>query len=499
MGQHFFDNPLPDCGSFVTLPHIFYFILIMSSSQRISHCIYGMSVFGIVYSLMNIYTHKLNEIYTIPSILFDIDYHIPFVPPTILLYSLSMVWFIGSFFIIPIKELSRLTHKIILAILISGLIFYYAPLQFYFKRENFDYFYLNWQPFYAILNAIDKPFNQSPSLHIVFSILIAYALKNKLSQYALLWQILFYILSFLIAVSTLFTWQHHLIDIVTGIICALIVIVIEHKLNKAYHQKIFQSIIKYLTIAIVGFLVLATVPTLLNLSHIIVWIIKLLAYYWLFSFLLLSFLYLNQNKIRHKTLKVFFYKNKNGQLSFLSHLLFMPLIVIYQIMLKLALKYQFWQQQTTPIGFSDYQNIEIIAMGKPSKQILTNIAKKYDKIIYIDMSVELSAPSFYHHITYLYCPMLDLMPLDNTQYDRILTYMTHIQKLIEQNSNQRLLIICQCVMGRSRSVAMMGCILAYFNAYTMDKVLSILNTHCPNHLATPYLDKVVIHRLANQG
>lgn len=485
---------------FDTLIHIFCIGINMSINYpRILHCIYGLSIFGIGYSLTNSYANHINKYNAISSILFLLDYHIPFIAPTILFYSLSMVWFVGVFFIIPIQDLSRLTNKIILAILISGIVFYYFPLQFSFKRESFEYFSLNWQSFYAILNAIDKPFNQSPSLHIVFAILIAYSLKNKLSQYALLWQILFYILSFLIAISTLFTWQHHLIDIVTGIICALIVIVIEHQLNKAYHQKIIQSIIKYLTIAIVGFLVLATVPTLLNLSHIIVAITKFIAYYWLFSFLLLSFLYLNQNKIRHKTLKVFFYKNKNGQLSFLSHLLFMPLIVIYQIMLKLALKYQFWQQQTTPIGFSDYQNIEIIAMGKPSKQILTNIAKNYDKILYIDMSVELSAPSFYDNTDYLYCPMLDLMPLDNTQYDRILTYMTHIQQLIEQNTNQRLLIVCQCVMGRSRSVAMMGCILGYFNHWSFDKVISILNYHCPNHLATPYLDKGVIHRLANKG
>lgn len=484
---------------FDTLIHIFCIGINMSMNYpRILHCLYGLSIFGIGYSLTNFYTNHINKYNAVSSILFSIDYHTPFIPPTILFYALSMVWFIGAFFIIPIQELPRLTHKIILAVLIACLAFYYFPLQFYFARNEFNYL-IDWQPFYAILNAIDKPFNQSPSLHIVFSILISYVLKNKLSTYPIIWQILFYALSFLIAISTLFTWQHHWIDVMTGVICSLFVIVIEDQLNKAYHQKIVQSIIKYFAIAVVGFLILATVPTLLNLSHIIVAITKFIAYYWLFSFLLLSFLYINQNNIRHKTLSLFFNKNKKGQLSYLSYLLFIPLIGLYYIMLKLALRYQFWQQQTTPIGFSDYQNIEIIAMGKPSKQILTNIAKNYDKILYIDMSVELSAPSFYDNTDYLYCPMLDLMVFDKTQYDRIVTYIIYIKKIMAQNRNKRLLIICQCIMGRSRSVAMMGCILAYFNAYTMDNILSILNTHCPNHLATPYLDKSVIHRLANKG
>lgn len=467
--------------------------------KRICHCLYALCLFGIGYSLMNFYTNHLNKYNAISSILFSIDYHTPFIAPMIVFYALSMVWFIGSFFIVSINELPRLTQKIILSVLIACLVFYYFPLQFSFVRNEFNYF-IDWQPFYDILNVIDKPFNQSPSLHIIFSILIAYVLKNKLSTYPIIWQILFYALSFLIAISTLFTWQHHWIDVITGVICALFVIVIEHQLNKSYHQKIAQSIIKYLTIAVVVFLILVTAPTLLHLSDMVVLIIKGLAYYWLFSFLLLSLLYLNQNSIRHKTLSLFFNKNKKGQLSCLSYLLFMPLIGIYRIMLKMALNYQFWQIQKTPICFNvNHQKIDMIATGKPTNHILKNIASNYDKVICVDMSVELSSPSFCQNIDYLYCPMLDLMPLDNTQYDRILDYMTTIQQLIKQNANQRLLIICQCIMGRSRSVAMMGCILAYFNAYTMDNILSILNTHCPNHLATPYLDKSVIHRLANKG
>lgn len=468
--------------------------------QRVIYCFCGLLIFGMGYSLLNAYTNALNQISQIPSILFDFDYYIPFIPMMIVFYSLSIVWFIGSFFVIPIKELPRLAYKIILASLISCLVFYYFPLHFDFQRNNFNYLNINWQAVYYILYIFDKPFNQSPSLHIVFVILIAHSLRHKIKQYHSILQIIFYVFSFLIAISTLLTWQHHFIDIITGIICAMSVIFIENKLYINYHQKIIQSIIKYLVISILGFLMIVTIPVIFNFPMIFQAIMKYISYYWLFSFLLLCVIYIIQNKIHHKTLKLLFNKNHQGRFYFYSIILFMPLIIIYQLMLLIALRFDFWQYQKLPIllNYND-KKIAILATGKPSKKVFKKMIKNYDKIIYIDTCVEIQNCIVDSNVVYFYCPMLDLMVFDSTQYQRILDYMIMIRKEIEQSLNNRILIICQCAMGRSRSVAMMGCLLAYFNHLTFDELILILDKHCQNHLAKPYLGQSVIDNLAIQG
>lgn len=67
---------------------------------------------------------------------------------------------------------------------------------------------------FDILMGFDKPFNQAPSLHIVpLMILWDFYRRHVPSSYR--WIIDLW--SLLIGVSVLTTWQHHFIDIPTGI------------------------------------------------------------------------------------------------------------------------------------------------------------------------------------------------------------------------------------------------------------------------------------------
>ncbi len=112
------------------------------------------------------------------------------------------------------EELRVLSRRVIAAILIAGLCFLLFPLRFAFPRPHasgllggiFDWF-----------RGMDSPFNLLPSLHAALLLLLVdlYArnLRGVLFFAAMLW-------FFLIGLSPLLTYQHHVIDIVGGFVLA---------------------------------------------------------------------------------------------------------------------------------------------------------------------------------------------------------------------------------------------------------------------------------------
>ncbi len=112
------------------------------------------------------------------------------------------------------EELRTFSRRVIAAILIAGLCFLLFPLRFAFPRPHasgllgtiFDWF-----------RGIDSPFNLLPSLHAALLLLLVdlYAknLRGVFFFAAMAW-------FFLIGLSPLLTYQHHVIDIVGGFVLA---------------------------------------------------------------------------------------------------------------------------------------------------------------------------------------------------------------------------------------------------------------------------------------
>ncbi len=71
---------------------------------------------------------------------------------------------------------------------------------------------------FAVLGGFDKPFNQAPSLHIALLVVIWDHLRGRLPRKA---RLLWHLWCLLIGVSVLTTWQHHVIDIPTGMLLGL--------------------------------------------------------------------------------------------------------------------------------------------------------------------------------------------------------------------------------------------------------------------------------------
>ncbi len=153
-----------------------------------------------------------------PSLFMDWETDIPFVPMFIVPYMSSDILFCIAF-LLPYTRfgLRVLAARVLSIILLSVLLFVLLPLQFGFEKPEITEF----EFLFTLLKA-DLPFNQLPSLHISFAIILWSSMRKKIpSQIARgllagwLW---------LIVLATLLVYQHHFIDIPTGILTGLIVI-----------------------------------------------------------------------------------------------------------------------------------------------------------------------------------------------------------------------------------------------------------------------------------
>lgn len=146
------------------------------------------------------------------AIVFDWERHIPFVPWTIVPYwSIDLLYGISLFLFATRRELDTHARRLLAAQIIAVLCFLLFPLRFSFERGAAD------GPFSWMFDALavfDRPFNQAPSLHIALLVILWVAYLRVLPR---AWHGVVHVVAVLIAASTLTTWQHHFIDLPTGL------------------------------------------------------------------------------------------------------------------------------------------------------------------------------------------------------------------------------------------------------------------------------------------
>lgn len=169
----------------------------------------GLSVlFLVVYGWTNWFTaHRSN----VPSLFFEWERLIPFVPLMIVPYmSIDLLFVAAPFLCRDNRELATFSKRIAAAILIGGVCFLFFPLRFAFERPHAD----GWiGAFFDWFRGMDQPYNLLPSLHIALrTILVEFYARHTrglLRQASNVWFIL-------IALSAVLTYQHHVMDVVAG-------------------------------------------------------------------------------------------------------------------------------------------------------------------------------------------------------------------------------------------------------------------------------------------
>ncbi len=149
---------------------------------------------------------------------FSWELSIPFLKWMIIPYHSFNLLFLIPFLLLPKIPIKILSTSSAICTVIAGASFILFPSQIGFHRIIPDGFTA---PLYKYLFTFDNTTNLVPSLHVTYVTLyfvscVGY-LKRKLTK------ILFGLTSLLIISSTLFTHQHHLLDIISGIILAFTV------------------------------------------------------------------------------------------------------------------------------------------------------------------------------------------------------------------------------------------------------------------------------------
>ena len=147
----------------------------------------------------------------VPTVMFAWERYIPFVPAMIVPYMSIDLLFAASFFLCATRaELNAHVKRIVFAIVIACACFLLFPLQMGYARPPMTGFWAAW---YAPLDALDRPYNLAPSLHLALrTILWVIYIRHTRGVLQLAtkgWLLL-------IGLSTLLTYQHHVFDLVTG-------------------------------------------------------------------------------------------------------------------------------------------------------------------------------------------------------------------------------------------------------------------------------------------
>lgn len=190
-------------------------------STKESWKVYGYWAFWVGVAFFSVYPtcNWLTSQRTVAYPLFlDAELYIPLVPEFFWLYVSMYVLFLLPPFFLNSVQLKLLGKQLVMATITSGVIFILVPTKLGFERINpEDQFY---SPLYAQLFIVDLPHNLVPSLHVVFSAIIIFALLEGINNFGS--RLFLWIWLILLCLSTILVHQHHLLDVITGLLIAIL-------------------------------------------------------------------------------------------------------------------------------------------------------------------------------------------------------------------------------------------------------------------------------------
>lgn len=148
----------------------------------------------------------------VPGLYFQWELRFPFVAVMIIPYLSEDVFFFFSPFVCRTREeMRRHGVRLILAVTIAAFFFLLFPLKIGWPQ---DAVHGPNSLLFALLRALDRPYNLAPSLHLAVLVLLwrvyCRPARGLLKIAIQAWLVL-------IGVSTVLTHQHHLFDVITGL------------------------------------------------------------------------------------------------------------------------------------------------------------------------------------------------------------------------------------------------------------------------------------------
>ena len=166
--------------------------------------------FFISYGLANWYASEQADV---PALVFDWERAIPFWAWTIVPYwSIDLLYGLSLFVCTTRRELDTHAKRLLTAQVVAIAWFVALPHRFSFERPASDGLF---GAMFDALMGFDRPFNQIPSLHIALAVILWALYARKLAGPARVLADAWFVM---IGASVLTTFQHHFIDIPTGLV-----------------------------------------------------------------------------------------------------------------------------------------------------------------------------------------------------------------------------------------------------------------------------------------
>ncbi|MGI0115554.1 dual specificity protein phosphatase family protein [Zooshikella sp. RANM57] len=384
---------------------------------------------------------------------------IPVIPWMIIPYwSIDLFFALSLFCCKSTQALAVLTRRLGFAILVAVLCFLIYPLQFAFSRPEVNGLLGD---LFNLLYAFDQPYNQAPSLHIALLVILwlhYLPLCNRLFKFII------HIWFSLIIVSVLFTYQHHFIDIPTGLALGWLSCYLFPTINNENQQSHLtsrnsSSFWQWQGLINSRYSIIYGLSACLCVGLSFINPPATLIFLWpACSLLIIS--------LGYAGLGANIFQKNRGKLQPAARWLLFP----YHLG---ALLSWFWYTKNQPA----YQIVDTqLAIGRKLNTRDLNALSALKPLAMIDLASEYSEhfQLINPQVPYLSIAIMDLTPPNNEQYIQATQFIRHYQQ-------QGYQVLVHCALGYSRSAAM---IIAYWLAIdrfnTLDEAIHHLQTLRPN-------------------
>lgn len=377
--------------------------------------------------------------------------HWPVVPWMIVPYwSIDLLFFLAPFLCTTREDVATHRRRIVLVIVGGCLGFLLIPLRFAFARPEVSGIYGD---LFTLLYSFDQTGNLFPSLHIALRTVLAAHYAAKFGRGG---RWLTHAWFALIGVSTLLTWQHHLVDVLGGFWLGLIALHLYPAAGRRTSPARNYRVAAYYAVAALACTQLAR----------LCWPWTVLATLPAFACGALAFGYCGHGAI--------YAKSAEGRLSFMTRLLWAPLLWGQH------LSWRHYRRQSPALS----KLTDTVWLGSlPTESEAAALCSQGVTAV-LDMTAEFEAPKAFSAVRYLNIPVLDLTAPSPEQ-------LSSAASFIEVES-ARGVVFVHCKAGYSRTAAAAGAwLLRSGRCDTVNEVVALLRSVRPGMVVRPEVVKAL--------
>jgi protein-tyrosine phosphatase/1-acyl-sn-glycerol-3-phosphate acyltransferase/membrane-associated phospholipid phosphatase len=371
--------------------------------------------------------------------------HIPFWPIMIVPYLSIDAFFVAAPFLCRSREeIGVYTRRVTLAILVAGSCFLFVPLRFALDRPPAN----GWAGalLYSFVS-LDRPYNLFPSLHVALDVILADIYLRRSSGVLRLISAAWFAL---IGVSTLFTYQHHVIDVIGGLVLGglLCYLVVSRESRQVGGRNLRVAGYYLIGAALMAALMAAAWPW----GAVLMWPVV--------SLVLAAGAYSGAGA------QVF--RKSNGTIPVVTRIVLGPCLAGQW------LSFAYYRPRSRPFD----EIAPGLWVGRRLTAAEARNAVSRGVAAVLDVSVELSESTVFMRLPYRNVPVLDLTAPTVPQLEDAVRFITrHVEKGV---------VYVHCKIGYSRSAAVAGAyLLSAGVASTTDDAIAVIRRARPSIVVRP--------------